>query len=40
MSVDPIPIILNVDDTLTSRMVSTLILQKAGFVVVEAVTGK
>ncbi len=40
MTVSRNPHILNVDDTRTSRMVTTLILKKAGFDVVEAVTGE
>ena len=34
------PLILNVDDTNTSRLTTTLILRQAGFDVVEATTGK
>lgn len=39
MTADQNIVILNVDDTRTSRSVTTLILRKAGFVVVEAATG-
>jgi PAS domain S-box-containing protein len=40
MTSNPKPLILNVDDTETSRLATTLILRKAGFDVVEASTGR